>query len=93
MNRYLKSERGMASIIALLMTGMLLLIGLAALTTSDDEVNIAGNQLQEMRAFYAAEAGLEEAAALLQMQYDSTGLPPTEMPEGSNELNNCSISR
>ncbi|MEE8576479.1 MAG: PilX N-terminal domain-containing pilus assembly protein, partial [candidate division Zixibacteria bacterium] len=92
MDRYLESERGMASIIALLMTGMLLLIGLAAMTSSDDEVHIAGNQLQEMRAFYAAEAGLEQAAAGLQRQYDSTGLPPTEMPEGSGELNNCDMS-
>ena len=58
-----KSEGGFATLVAIIMVGMLTLIGLAALSTSDDEVTIAGNGLQEMRAFYAAEAGLEKAAA------------------------------
>lgn len=89
---HLNSERGVAAIIALLMMGMLLLIGLAALTTSDDETTIAGNELQEMRAFYAAEAGLEQAAAALQTEYDSTGLPPLVMPSGSAVLNGCAVT-
>jgi len=90
--RILDSERGVATLIAMLMMGMLLLIGLAALTTSDDEVTIAGNEMQEMKAFYAAEAGLEKAASILQSQYDSTGLPPTVMPQGTEELNGCVVS-
>jgi hypothetical protein len=88
----LKTERGVATLVALLMMGMLLLIGLAALTTSDDEVTIAGNEMQEMRAFYAAEAGLEKATAILQTYYDSTGAPPSFMPEGSEELNGCQVA-
>ena len=63
------------------MVAMLTLLGIAALSTSDDEVSIAGNELQEMRAFYAAEAGLEQAASELQDEYDTTGLPPTVMPD------------
>jgi Tfp pilus assembly protein PilX len=55
-NLLLKSERGFATLIALLMVGMLTLLGIAALSTSDDEVNIAGNSYNEMRTFYAAEA-------------------------------------
>jgi hypothetical protein len=88
----LKSERGFATLIALLMVGMLTLLGLAALSTSDDEVNIAGNELQEMRAFYAAEAGLEAAAAALNTEYDSTGIPPVNMPAGETQLNDCLVS-
>jgi len=88
----LKSERGVATLIALLMMGMLLLIGLAALSTSDDEVQIAGNEMQEMKAFYAAEAGLEKATAILQTYYDSTGAPPTIMPQGTEEVNDCVVS-
>ena len=86
------SERGIATIIAILMVGMLTLIGLAALSNSDDEVSIAGNELQELRAFYAAEAGLETAAAGLQQQYESTGLPPTVMPIGFDSLNDCRVT-
>lgn len=89
---HLKSERGVATMIALLMMGMLVLIGLAALSTSDDEVQIAGNEFQEMKAFYAAEAGLEKAAAQLQKQYDSTGAPPLAMPSGTAVINNCGVA-
>ncbi|MDD5426720.1 MAG: hypothetical protein PHN52_09590 [candidate division Zixibacteria bacterium] len=88
----LKSQRGFVTLIALIMVGMLTLIGLAALSTSDDEVSIAGNELQDMRAFYAAEAGLDKAAAVLQNQYESTGVPPTTMPSGSENINNCQVT-
>ena len=90
MNR-LKSERGIVTIIALIMVAMLTLIGLAALSSSDDEVSMAGNELQEMRAFYAAEAGLEAAAAGLQQQWLTTGAPPTVMPEGDETVNSCRL--
>ncbi|MBN1213702.1 MAG: hypothetical protein JXA92_14105 [candidate division Zixibacteria bacterium] len=94
MKRYktIINERGFVTLIALLMVGMLTLIGLAALSTSDDEVSIAGNELQDMRAFYAAEAGLDKAAAEIQYQYEQTGVPPTSMPTGSEELNNCQVT-
>lgn len=77
--------------IALIMVGMLTLIGLAAMSTSDDEVAITGNQLQEMRSFYAAEAGLESAAATLQHIYDSTEAPPLYMPSGTYTVNECTV--
>jgi hypothetical protein len=86
------SERGMAALIALIMVSMLTLLGLAALSTSDDEVSIAGNELQEMRAFYAAEAGLEKVAALLHSEFDSTGVPPVVMPSGSDSLSMCLVT-
>lgn len=88
----LQSQRGVATLIALLMMAMLTLIGLAALTSSDDEVTIAGNEMQEMRAFYAAEAGLEKATAALQSYYDSSGAPPSSMPEGHEEMNDCIVA-
>ncbi len=88
----LNSERGVATLIALLMMGMLLLIGLAALSTSDDEVTIAGNEMQEMKAFYAAEAGLEKATSILQTYYDSTGAPPSCLPVGNEDINDCVVA-
>ena len=83
LRNHLSSDRGMATLIALIMVGMLTLLGLAAMSTSDDEVTIAGNERQETKAFYAAEAGLERAGAALQTEYEATGLPPTTMPAGS----------
>jgi hypothetical protein len=88
----LELNRGSATIVAFLLMGMLLLLGLAALTTSEDEVTIAGNEMQEMKAFYAAEAGLERATAGLQTEYDSTGLPTLSVPEGEEEINGCAVN-
>ncbi len=82
----------MAALIALIMVAMLTLLGLAALSTSDDEITITGNELQEMRAFYAAEAGLEKAAARLQSEYDSTGVPPLILPGGTETINRCAVT-
>ncbi len=91
-NILIRSERGFATLIALLMVGMLTLLGIAALSTSDDEVNIAGNAYNEMRTFYAAEGGLEAAAAALQTEWDSTGVPPMLMPTETREINNCVVT-
>ena len=88
----LANQSGVATLVALLMIGMLLLIGLAAISTTDDEITIAGNEMQEMRAFYAAEAGLEHATSIIQASYDSTGKPPEAMPEGETDLNGCEVS-
>ncbi len=88
----LTNERGMASLIAIIMVGLLTLLGIAALQTSDDEVSIAGNEMQEMKAFYAAEAGLEQAAATLQEEYEATNAPPTTMPAGNDTINHCVVA-
>lgn len=88
----LKNDRGVAALIALIIVGLVILLGLAALSSSEDEVTIAGNELQEMRAFYAAEAGLEKVAALMQHEYDSTGAPPMSLPTGSETVNKCDVT-
>ena len=90
--RITQSESGFAALIALIMVGMLTLIGLAAMSTSDDEVTITGNELQEARAFYAAEAALETAAARLHFLSDSVGTITTTMPDGTGELNGSQFS-
>ena len=48
MNRIIQSESGFAALVALIMVAMLTLLGLAALSTSDDELSIASNEMQEM---------------------------------------------
>lgn len=90
--KFFNNENGIATLIALIMVGMLTLIGLAALSTSDDEINIAGNQMNETRAFYAAEAGLEIAAARLHDITDSLGVITGEIPSGHGTINNSSYN-
>jgi hypothetical protein len=90
--RKLKSQRGIAAVIAVLMIGVMTMIGLAAMSTSNDEVSIAGNELREARAFYAADAGLNTAVANIQSQFDATGKPPDSLPSGTLYLNGTKVS-
>ena len=84
--RKLKDNRGMSTFIALMMMVMLTLIGVAAIKMANDEVTIAGNEMNEMQAFYAAEAGLERAASAIQYSYMTTNQPPATLPTGSEAL-------
>jgi len=43
--KIVRRESGFATLIALIMVGLLTLIGLATMSTSDTEVSIAGNQI------------------------------------------------
>jgi len=92
LRQVLQSDRGMALFIALMLTLMLSIVGIGIIKTSNDEISIAGNELNEMRTFYAAEAGLDRAAADIQTQYDSTGAPPTTMPADSMNFDDNAVT-
>lgn len=88
----LKNSSGVATLVALMVMIMLTVVGLAALKLADDEITIAGNELNEMSSFYAAEAGLETASAAMQTQYEATGVPPTTLPSGTITVNDCVVA-
>lgn len=78
----LKAETGFTIIIFLALLLMLTLAGINAVMTSTTEVDIAGNELNYNNVFYAAESGLEIAAAEIQQSYRTTAQPPDPLPEG-----------
>jgi Tfp pilus assembly protein PilX len=86
------NQRGMATIVAILMVGMLTLLGLAAMMTSNTDVHIAGNEFVDGKAFYSAEAGLDLACAAIRTQYEATNKPPTSMPSGTDSMNSCAVT-
>ncbi|MCP4704369.1 MAG: hypothetical protein GY865_07145, partial [candidate division Zixibacteria bacterium] len=92
MLKILNNNNGMATFIAVMMMVMLTMIGLASMKLANDEVIIAGNEMNQTVAFYAAEAGLEQAAAALQDNYETTGGAPSTMPSGSQVLNDCAAA-
>jgi hypothetical protein len=55
----LRSKRGFALIIALLVLLVLTLIGISAINTTTFETSISGNERVGTDAFYAAEAGIQ----------------------------------
>lgn len=88
----LRNNRGIALFVALMLTLMLSIIGLGIIKSSNDEVAIAGNELNEMKCFYAAEAGLDKVTSLIQSQYDTNELPPTISPAETTSIGGVSLT-
>lgn len=57
--------RGAALVTGLLVMGVLMILGTAAIMTTSTDIQISGNHRTAREAFYAAEAGTEEARARL----------------------------
>jgi hypothetical protein len=88
----IRNQRGLAAFIALMVMLMMAMIGIAALKISNDEISIAGNELNEMTAFYAAEAGLEQASAVIQDYYITHRIAPTTLPAGNVNVNSDALT-
>src|SRR4030067_3712994 len=88
------NNRGSALVVALLMLIMLSFIGIASITTSVRDMDIAKNTTDRTDAFYVAEAGLELAFGILKNNASIVGndtllnlmTPYTSMPNGSFSL-------
>jgi hypothetical protein len=59
----IKNERGSVLVIALIMLVLLTVLGITATSTSNIELQIAGNERNYKRAFFIANAGVEHARA------------------------------
>jgi hypothetical protein len=79
----LGNEKGMVLVICLLMLLMLSLIGIASITTSNSDLSVAENELRQTGSFYAAESGVERAAAAIYTSFESSGAPPSPLPSGT----------
>jgi len=95
MLKTLRDDSGSALVVALLMLIMLSFIGIAAISTSVRDMDIAKNTTDRTKAFYVAESGLEAAQAVLKSYPNIFGndtllglmAPYTSLPNGS-----CSIT-
>lgn len=59
--KYFSNEKGLVLIVTLLITMVLVLLVTTAMMTTTTDLKITGNYKSSEKAFYAAEAGLEEA--------------------------------
>ncbi len=93
MFKRLNNEKGFTLLIFLTLLLMLTLIGVAAVMTSTTDVDIAGNDLSSINSFYAAEAALEKATAIIRNHYATGGVgPPSPLPCDSFVLGNIVAS-
>jgi len=91
MTKTFKSEGGFTTLIFLSLLLMLTLLGINAIMTSTTDVDIAGYELNSSYALYAAEAGLEQGAALVQDQYNKFGVPPSVLPNDTFLVGNYGV--
>jgi len=90
MFKKIKNESGVVLIVCLSILFMLSLIGIASITTSNTEMQIADNEYKSTGAFYAAESGLEMAAASITNSYETTGEMPDPLP--SDTVSECNYT-
>jgi len=62
---FAKNERGVVLVVALLIMAVLILLGTTAVMTTTTDLKISSNYTQGERAFYNAEAGVEQVIAYL----------------------------
>ncbi|MHB8907501.1 MAG: pilus assembly PilX family protein [Syntrophales bacterium] len=63
--QHLGNEKGLVLVVSLMMVAVILLLGTTAVLMTSTDMNISANYKTGNDAFYAAEAGLEEARARL----------------------------
>jgi hypothetical protein len=64
--RHIRNEKGIALFVSLMILIMLTLIGMAAILTTNTEVNIAANEKSGAQALYLAEAGVSVVKAFFE---------------------------
>ena len=76
----MRNERGVALVVAVLVMIAATFLGIAAVMTSDIEVRISGNQRTSEKAFYAADAGINDGVAWLINNVGSTPYTYMDLP-------------
>jgi hypothetical protein len=74
------NERGVALVVAVLVMITATFLGIAAVMTSNIEVRISGNQRISEKAFYAADAGIDNGLAWLVNNVGTTPPADAELP-------------
>ncbi len=88
----MRNQRGVALLVVLAIVLMLTVVGTVAVITSKTEVDISGVKRTETMAFYAAEAGVEKAIAVILDSYETYGMPPDPLPAGQMDLNGYTVT-
>jgi type IV pilus assembly protein PilX len=78
----LKSQEGVALIVALIILLVLTLIGISAISTSTFETSLSGNERVATDAFYIAEAGVQRAINQLP---NTTAIARTQLGQSLNQ--------
>jgi len=84
--RTINNERGFVMITTLALLFMFGILGVSMIEKSTDDMNVAGYQLRDTNALYAAEAAVDFAYAAFNAAIDSTNAPPNPLPSDSFDM-------
>jgi len=76
-------EGGFVMITCIALLFMFSMLGISMVNKSSDDMEVAGYQLKDTNALYAAEAGADYAYGLFNASIDSTDAPPNPLPTGA----------
>jgi len=79
-----KSESGMAMLVAVCVLCVLTLVGYAATTSTTIDLNIAANERDFVKGFYVADRGWKQGVNWL----DGLAVPPSKVNTTGNEVRN-----
>ena len=73
----LRNEDGAVLVVALMMLVLLTILGISISSTSEVELQIAGNEMRYKENLYGAEAAAIECAQFMEQTADSVGIDPS----------------
>ncbi|MEW5700963.1 MAG: hypothetical protein AB1792_01865 [Candidatus Zixiibacteriota bacterium] len=79
----LRNQRGFVMLTCMALLLMFGILGVSMVNKSSDDMDVAGYQLRDVNALYAAEAAADYAYALFNAAIDSTDAPPNPLPVDS----------
>lgn len=80
------NERGFVMVTCLALLFMFGMLGISMINKSTDDMNVAGYQLRDTNALYAAEAAADYAYAAFNESIKTTNAPPNPLPKGAFDM-------
>jgi hypothetical protein len=88
----MKCDRGFVMITTIALLFMFGVLGMSMINKSSDDMEVAGYQLRDTNALYAAEAAADYAYGLFNASIDSTNAPPSPLPTGTFSVDKFTVT-
>lgn len=92
MKTVVRTESGFVMVTTLAVLLMLGILGASTVMKSSDDMEVTANQLRDLNALYAAEAGADKAYALFTQAVMTTDQPPDPLPSDSFALGHYNVA-
>lgn len=87
-----RNERGFVLLTTIALLFMFGMLGISMINKSSDDMEVAGYQLRDTNALYAAEAAADFAFAAFNASIDSTNAPPNPLPSDSFQMERFQVT-